>query len=89
MGLLKLTIAAASGAAVGPVAIVGVVTLLGFGAGGIVAGTPAAAFMAIYGGAVPAGGLCAILQSIGAGGLSAGGTTASSTIGAALVAWLI
>ncbi|RUS33375.1 hypothetical protein BC938DRAFT_471974 [Jimgerdemannia flammicorona] len=42
------------------------VTFLGFGAGGIVAGTAAASFMSSYGGAVAAGGVIAILQSIGA-----------------------
>jgi hypothetical protein len=41
---------------------------MGFGAGGIVAGSVGTALMEMYGGSVGAGSLCAILQSIGAGG---------------------
>lgn len=66
-----------------PLAFPMVVTAVGFGAGGIVAGSPAALFMASYGGAVAPGSLCAVLQSIGATGAIAGGSTITS-LGAGL-----
>ena len=47
-----------------------ILPVLGFTAGGITAGSWAAAWMASYAGAVPAAGLLAFLQSIGAAGVS-------------------
>ncbi|KAF9536158.1 hypothetical protein EC957_012345 [Mortierella hygrophila] len=58
--LLALGVVAAVGAVVGS---------LGFGPGGILAGTAAASIMSSYGGFVTAGSLCAIAQSIGAIGI--------------------
>jgi hypothetical protein len=56
--------------ALGVVAAVGaIVGALGFGPGGILAGTAAAGIMSSYGGFVTAGSLCAIAQSIGAIGI--------------------
>ncbi|XP_071962577.1 uncharacterized protein [Antedon mediterranea] len=77
-------------AAVGAVGGVAVATagpvLLGFGAAGIAAGSPAAAMMSASaiasGGGVAAGGLVATLQSIGAVGLSALGTLFAGIAGA-------
>lgn len=68
-------------AVLAPIAVPVAVGALGFGAGGIVAGTPAAAIMASYGGAVTAGSACAIMQSIGAVGLSATGALISGAVG--------
>ncbi|KAF9988525.1 hypothetical protein BGZ65_000595 [Modicella reniformis] len=62
-------------------AILGIVTALGFTAAGIVAGTPAAAFMASYGGVVTAGSLCAILQSFGALGVTLTGIFGAGGVG--------
>ncbi|KAH7280011.1 hypothetical protein KP509_37G048000 [Ceratopteris richardii] len=58
--------------AVGMVPVLGLaaVSLAGFTATGITAGSPAAMLMSTYGGAVPAGSLCAVLQSIGAAGVT-------------------
>jgi len=47
-----------------------IVSALGFGPGGIVAGSAAAGIMSSYGGFVSAGSLCAVFQSIGAIGVS-------------------
>jgi len=58
---------AAAAVAAAPV----VATALGFGAAGIVAGTPAAWMMSTYGGSVAAGSAVATLQSIGAVGVTA------------------
>ena len=53
------------GAALGGIAMVGGLGLLGFGAAGVGAGTTAAAIQtAVYGAAVPAGSAFAIVQSI-------------------------
>ncbi|KAF9163800.1 hypothetical protein DFQ26_002133 [Actinomortierella ambigua] len=60
---------AVAGVAAVQVVVVGV-GLLGFGPGGIVAGSAAASFMSTYGGAVTVGSLCATAQSIGAAGAS-------------------
>ncbi|KAJ3149660.1 hypothetical protein HDU89_003713 [Geranomyces variabilis] len=68
-------------AVLAPAALVGAVTAVGFGAGGIVAGTPAAAWMATSGGATAAGGLTAMAQSIGAAGLAAPGTAITGFFG--------
>lgn len=78
--------AVVGGMVAGPLLVTGTVAALGFGAGGIVAGTPAAAIMASYGGAVTAGSACAVLQSIGAAGLGAAGTAIASAVGAAAAA---
>ncbi|KAK3825377.1 MAG: hypothetical protein J3Q66DRAFT_327609 [Benniella sp.] len=74
------------GMVAGPLLVTGTVAALGFGAAGIIAGTPAAAIMASYGGAVTAGSACAIMQSIGAAGLGAAGTVIASTVGGAAAA---
>ncbi|KAI7823392.1 hypothetical protein BC939DRAFT_477288 [Gamsiella multidivaricata] len=52
--------------------------MAGFGAGGIVAGIPAAAIMATYGGTIGAGSECTILQAFGAIGLGATEITAAA-----------
>ncbi|RIA90162.1 hypothetical protein C1645_823724 [Glomus cerebriforme] len=57
---------ALAGVLVGPLAIGGLVSALGFTASGIASGSVAAGIMSLYGGAVTAGSACAILQSIGA-----------------------
>ncbi|KNC84704.1 hypothetical protein SARC_03079 [Sphaeroforma arctica JP610] len=64
------------GAVVAPIVAVASVSALGFGAGGIVAGSPAAGIMAYSGGAVASGSTCAVLQSVGAAGLGAASTSA-------------
>ncbi|KAG0000492.1 hypothetical protein BGZ65_004318 [Modicella reniformis] len=84
MGLLTLALALAGGAVAAPIAITGIIALVGFGAAGVAVGTPAAALMASYGGAVGAGSACAVLQSIGAAGLGTAGTAAAGTIGGAI-----
>jgi len=70
MGKVAVGLAAiAVGAAVTPIALVGVLGLIGFGAAGPVAGSLAAAIQsAFYGGAVTGGSLFAVLQSIAMGG---------------------
>eukprot|EP00798_Chlamydomonas_sp_ICE-L_P032245 gene32245-16811_t len=60
----------------------GAIAAAGFGAEGIAAGSTAAGMMSAYGGAVPAGGIVAFLQSAGAAGLGAGATAATSLVGA-------
>ena len=55
--------------------------VLGFGVGGIKAGTTAAYLMSLYGGAVPAGGAVATLQSIGAAGIGLSGTAIATVTG--------
>lgn len=79
---VKIGIAVTAGAVFTPIIVPGVVTAFGFGSAGIAAGSPAAAFMASYGGAVPAGSACAVLQSIGAAGLSAAGHIITGGTGA-------
>jgi len=64
----KVAIGAGAAVAVGvaaPVAVTVGICALGFGAGGIAAGSWAAGFMASYGGSVAVGSACAIMQSIG------------------------
>ncbi|KAG0225804.1 hypothetical protein BGX31_007496, partial [Mortierella sp. GBA43] len=83
----KTIMYAALGAAIGlALALVApqLVGALGFGIGGITAGSPAAALMASYEGYVTVGSLCAILQSIGAVGLSAAVTALLGLLGAAI-----
>ena len=65
------------------VGIPAIIAALGFGAGGIGAGTFAAYLMSWWGGSVPAGGIVAILQSLGAKGLA---SFAMTTVGQALLA---
>ncbi|KAJ3179243.1 hypothetical protein HDU85_004932 [Gaertneriomyces sp. JEL0708] len=60
------------------------VTSIGFGAGGIVAGSWAAGFMASYGGTMAAGSACAVMQSIGAAGLGAAGVVGLAATGGGL-----
>ncbi|KAJ7712960.1 hypothetical protein B0H16DRAFT_1811710 [Mycena metata] len=69
----------------GPIVLVGALNAVGFGAGGVVAGSIAAGIQsAFYGGAVASGSLFAIAQSIGAGGaaLAAVGPAVSAGAGA-------
>ncbi|KAI7952461.1 hypothetical protein MJO29_008092 [Puccinia striiformis f. sp. tritici] len=61
-------LAAIVGAAAGPVISTGIIKAMGFQAAGILAGSPAAAWMVSIG-AVQAGSLVAVFQSIGAVGL--------------------
>ncbi|CAG8444404.1 16209_t:CDS:2 [Dentiscutata heterogama] len=68
-----------------PIAIVGIVQAIGFGAGGIAAGSFAAWLMSLQGGATAAGSLVAILQSVGAAGLTAGATIGSGAAGASVM----
>ncbi|KAF9352769.1 hypothetical protein BGX34_011973 [Mortierella sp. NVP85] len=65
-----------------PLALEGFVVEMGFGVGGIVAGSPASQIMALYGGKVTTGSICATLQSIGAAGLSEGTSYIVSLAGA-------
>lgn len=69
-----------------PFAIMGAIAGLGFGAGGIAAGSAGAAMMsaeaAAAGGMIAAGGTVATLQSIGAAGLGIAGTSAALGAGA-------
>ncbi|EUC53487.1 interferon-induced 6-16 family protein [Rhizoctonia solani AG-3 Rhs1AP] len=86
-GWLGTLITAAKWAAIGGLVVtVGVAAtpLLGFGAGGVAAGSLAALIQsAIYGAAVPAGSLFALLQSIGATGVLLPAITAGLSAGAA------
>ena len=61
--------------------VVSVVSAIGFGAGGILAGSWAASMMSTLA-PVCAGGLVATLQSVGAAGLGVAGSSVLSTIGA-------
>ncbi|KAF0488016.1 interferon alpha-inducible protein 27-like protein 2b [Gigaspora margarita] len=71
-----------------PIIAVGLIQVIGFGAGGIAAGSFAAWLMSLNGGATAAGSLVAILQSIGAAGLTAGATIGTGTAGATVMAGL-
>lgn len=81
--IIGATAVAVVGAVALPLAIPAAVGALGFGSGGIVAGSWAASFMASYGGAVSAGSACAVLQSIGAAGLAGTGIATAAAGGAA------
>lgn len=72
----------AVGMVLGPLAVMGTIGAIGFGVGGIGAGSYAAWMMSLEGGATAAGGLVATMQSIGAAGLGATGVAASMTAGA-------
>ncbi|CAH1767373.1 10268_t:CDS:2, partial [Entrophospora sp. SA101] len=67
-----------------PYIVAGVVSAIGFEAGGIAVGSFAAWIMSLYNGAVTSGSVCAILQSIGAAGLGTVGTIASGITGAVM-----
>ena len=54
---------------------------IGFGAGGIAAGSSATAIMASYGGVVAKGSICALLQSAGAAGVGTTGTVFTALLG--------
>ncbi|KAH7280016.1 hypothetical protein KP509_37G048300 [Ceratopteris richardii] len=56
----------------------------GFTTAGIAAGSLGATLMSTYGGAVPAGSLCAVLQSIGAAGLAGKTVVLTQTVAAGL-----
>ncbi|XP_023215672.1 uncharacterized protein LOC111618390 [Centruroides sculpturatus] len=72
-----------AGAILGPLAVVGAVGALGFGAVGVTAGSIAAGIQsAVYGGSVASGSIFAICQSIGAAGLGIAGTASSAAAGA-------
>lgn len=71
----------AIGMALGPLAVMGTVGAIGFGTGGIGAGTFAAWMMSLEG-VTAAGGVVATLQSVGAVGLGATGMAASMSAGA-------
>eukprot|EP00798_Chlamydomonas_sp_ICE-L_P001482 gene1482-32867_t len=62
------------GAVLAPLIIPAVIYVVGFGAGGIRAGSTAARMMSAHAGAVAAGSAVGLLQSVGAAGLSAGAT---------------
>ncbi|CAG8636774.1 706_t:CDS:1 [Acaulospora morrowiae] len=66
-------IAYAAGAILSPFIIAGVISKLGFGKSGIIAGSSAARMMALYNGYVPAGSIVSTFQSVGAAGLGLGG----------------
>ncbi|KAG0206511.1 hypothetical protein BGX31_002764, partial [Mortierella sp. GBA43] len=83
-GVMYTALGAAIGFALAPVVLQLIVGALGFGAGGIAGGTPAAALMASYGGHVTVGSLCAGLQSIGAAGLGASAAALANLGGAAI-----
>lgn len=83
VGIGAATVLAAVAA---PFTVLGVVSAMGFGSGGIVAGSMAAWMMSAEtiasGGAIAAGGTVATLQSIGAVGLSASATALAASSGA-------
>lgn len=61
--------------------------MLGFTSAGITPGSGAAFIMSLYGGYVPAGSACAIMQSIGVVGLGVKGMAISSAAGASIGAF--
>ena len=75
------------GAALGGAALVFgapvVVSVIGFGVGGIVAGSAAASMMSAMA-PTATGGVVATLQSVGAAGLGASGTAALATVGSTI-----
>nr|CAG8594675.1 13645_t:CDS:2 [Entrophospora candida] len=81
---LKFGGAAFVAAFMAPYIVAGVVSAIGFEAGGIAVGSFAAWIMSLYNGAVTSGSVCAILQSIGAAGLGTVGTIASGITGAVM-----
>lgn len=74
----------AIGAILGPFIGAAIIGALGFGEGGIAAGSAAAYYMSTHGGAVSAWSICAVLQSAGAIGFSASMNALLSVAGAAL-----
>eukprot|EP00927_Polykrikos_kofoidii_P070776 TRINITY_DN67161_c0_g1_i1.p1 TRINITY_DN67161_c0_g1~~TRINITY_DN67161_c0_g1_i1.p1 ORF type:complete len:351 (+),score=18.43 TRINITY_DN67161_c0_g1_i1:68-1120(+) len=84
-GFVTSLVLGSLGAIMAPCAAVGVVGALGFGTGGIVAGSAAAGMMSAEaiaaGGGVAAGGLVATLQSVGAVGLCATAATGLAAAG--------
>ncbi|KAF9352767.1 hypothetical protein BGX34_011971 [Mortierella sp. NVP85] len=81
IGVLLVVLSAAIGMVLAPIVLEAIVGAMGFGTGGITAGTMATRIMASYGGRVTVGSLCAGLQSIGAAGLSAGASAIVALIG--------
>ena len=69
------------GAILSPLLTAVSIAAIGFGMGGISAGSFAAALMSSYGGNVTAGSLCAFLQSIGASGMSSGLSVSLGVLG--------
>lgn len=78
--------ATVAGVALAPVVVPAMVTAAGFGSGGIAAGSWAAGLMSSYAGVVPAGSLCAVLQSVGTVGLSTSVIAAAEGAAATLAA---
>ncbi|EFJ23313.1 hypothetical protein SELMODRAFT_442876 [Selaginella moellendorffii] len=84
---IGIGIALTAAAAVATPAVVSAgIAAAGFAGTGITAGSAAASIMSLYGGAVPAGSLCAILQSVGAAGLSTTAATVASAVGSGFTA---
>ncbi|EFJ05400.1 hypothetical protein SELMODRAFT_449149 [Selaginella moellendorffii] len=84
---IGIGIALTAAAAVATPAVVSAgIAAAGFAGAGITAGSAAASIMSLYGGAVPAGSLFAILQSVGAAGLSTTAATVASAVGSGVTA---
>ncbi|CAG8460747.1 22573_t:CDS:2 [Cetraspora pellucida] len=83
--ILTISALTIGGVVLAPIVFVGLVQVIGFGSGGIVAGSFAAWMMSLQGGATAAGSLVAILQSIGAAGISLGATVATSAGGGTFI----
>jgi Interferon-induced 6-16 family len=77
-------VGAVAGACLAPWLVSAAVGAAGFGAAGIAANSWGAALMSFYGGATPAGSICAILQSVGATGLSSAASAVWACFGAKL-----
>lgn len=89
MGFFVAAAGIIAGCVLAPVAVVGVVTALGFTSAGIAAGSAAAGIMSSYRGAVATGSACAVLQSIGTAGLGTTATAITSTVGGAAAAAIV
>lgn len=76
------TVALATGAGIAVVATPLIISGMGFTAAGVAANSYGAYMMSLYGGAVPAGGLVATLQSAGVLGVSATTTCGTAVVGA-------
>ncbi|MCO5550416.1 hypothetical protein L7F22_003902 [Adiantum nelumboides] len=83
-GVAMAAAAAAIGVAASPLWVPAVVGMAGFGASGVVASSWGAALMSTYGGLVPAGSVCAMLQSVGTAGLATSTIFATEGVAASL-----
>ncbi|GBB89207.1 hypothetical protein RclHR1_01590012 [Rhizophagus clarus] len=72
------------GAIIAPIIVSAIIYALGFGTGGIAAGSFASWYMSLHNGMIVRGSLLSILQSIGASGLGSLGISISSSFGAAI-----